>query len=583
MHFSRRLSLTRHHSFFTLGLLLFAASLLFSAVSASHAQGLDENSEVNMPDPNLREMVLRALRLSGRPVPLGVITQREMEHLTDLIGVGQNIQDLTGLEHATNLTTLYLNNNLITDISPLRGLTQLKSLFLTANAIVDISPLRGLTQLKQLFLSGNAIVDISPLRGLTNLIDLNISYNLITDFSPIDALIPNLVVYSSVQDPVLNNSAGIKDPGLITAIKAALNRSSDHFSNEITIWEMLTLTKLKAELVSDLSGLEYAKNLRDLNLKNPSGNVADTVKISNLSPLSGLTQLTDLDLRHHRITDISALSGLTNLQDLKLNDNQISDISALRGLTQLTTLVLPRNKISDISVLRGLKRLYYLSLAHNQISDISALRGLTRLGNLFLNGNQISDFSPIAGLSIRNKKIGDQRPPPEDDTDSGDRSRRSLSEEPPDSETQQEGSTPEDDTNSRERRKRSLSEEEQDSGANGLPGLEAPAGVSETEKSSGVEKDTGRQATDVDTLDVNRDGKVDSDDVDIVARFVGVPKEELAALAKTEDVHPDVDGDGDVDDDDVREVADLLGASSDERRRDSDQKGKFSQSGSKTQ
>ena len=57
------------------------------------------------------------------------------------------IRDLTGLEHAANLTSLSLGYNLIVDISPLAGLTQLETLSLDHNSIADISPLAGLTQL----------------------------------------------------------------------------------------------------------------------------------------------------------------------------------------------------------------------------------------------------------------------------------------------------------------------------------------------------------------------------------------------------------------------------------------------------
>ena len=42
-----------------------------------------------------------------------------------------NISDLTGLEHATNLTTLWIHSNSISDISPLAGLNKLTELLLT--------------------------------------------------------------------------------------------------------------------------------------------------------------------------------------------------------------------------------------------------------------------------------------------------------------------------------------------------------------------------------------------------------------------------------------------------------------------
>ena len=114
-------------------------------------------------------------------------------------------------------------------------------------------------------------------------------------------------------------------------------------------------------------------------------------KISDLSPLAGLTELEKLSLVHNQITDISPLKGLTNLEKLGLWDNQITDVSPLAGLTNLEVLGLHRNKISDLSPLKGLTNLKALWLHGNQISDISPLKGLTKLEGMDLKANPISE------------------------------------------------------------------------------------------------------------------------------------------------------------------------------------------------
>ena len=101
----------------------------------------------------------------------------------------------------------------------------------------------------------------------------------------------------------------------------------------------------------------------------------------------------------NQISDISALSGLTNLTFLFLTDNQISDIAALAGMTNLTLLYLDNNQISNIPLLSGLTNLVGLILSGNQISDISPLSGLTNLDGLNLNGNQVSDISALSGMT----------------------------------------------------------------------------------------------------------------------------------------------------------------------------------------
>ncbi|MBC2262809.1 KxYKxGKxW signal peptide domain-containing protein, partial [Listeria sp. FSL L7-0091] len=119
------------------------------------------------PDANLAEAV-RAQLYKGSVDDL--VTQSNLDGLTQLNNVSnKNISDLSGIEHLTNLTSLYLNNNAISDISALSGLTSLTTLQLNNNAISDISALSGLTSLTTLQLNNNAISDISALSGLTSL------------------------------------------------------------------------------------------------------------------------------------------------------------------------------------------------------------------------------------------------------------------------------------------------------------------------------------------------------------------------------------------------------------------------------
>ena len=92
---------------------------------------------VEIPDPNLRTVIEAELGVTaGDP-----ITVDEMATLTRLDTGYAAINDLTGLEAATNLQHLNLIGNAVTDISPLTGLTNLKVLRLEGNAISDLSPL----------------------------------------------------------------------------------------------------------------------------------------------------------------------------------------------------------------------------------------------------------------------------------------------------------------------------------------------------------------------------------------------------------------------------------------------------------
>ena len=182
--------------------------------------------------------------------------------------------------------------------------------------------------------------------------------------------------------------------------------------------EMAALTHLEAPNanISDLTGLEFAINLTELELGaewvEGAGWLASNT-ITDLSPVAGLTNLRLLDLRGNRISDISPLAGLTNLAWLELWDNRITDLSPLAELTNLTELRLGGNSISNLSPLTGLTNLATLLLQNNSISNLSPLAGLTNLTRLGVASNNISDLSPLAGLTnlttlgLRRNRISD--------------------------------------------------------------------------------------------------------------------------------------------------------------------------------
>ena len=176
---------------------------------------LDElNLIVEVPDPNLEQLIREALSLS-ETVPL---TQGQMLRLTQLdAGGDRGITDLAGLEYATNIRYIGLHRNPIVDISPLAHLTKLARFNLWGCQIVDLNPLRNLKNLRSIILSNNQISDISPLSELANLISLNLRDNQIFDFSPLANLI-------SLEKLWIN-----RNPGIDISSLGGLNLAEFHY------------------------------------------------------------------------------------------------------------------------------------------------------------------------------------------------------------------------------------------------------------------------------------------------------------------------------------------------------------------
>ena len=203
-----------------------------------------------------------------------------------------------------------------------------------------------------------------------------------------------LIFTNNFGKEIPSSVVAIPNANLLAAIEAALGKAS---GAPITVAEMKTLTELPVPGadIRDLTGLEFATNLAYLDLRY-------NFRITDISSLSGLTNLKTFYLGCNRFTDLSPLSGLTNLTDLNIGGNGFRDISSLSGLTNLTRLVLGNNAITDISSLSGLTNLTRLVLGGNDLTDISSLSGLTNLTRLVLGRNAITDISPLAGLTNLN-------------------------------------------------------------------------------------------------------------------------------------------------------------------------------------
>ena len=97
--------------------------------------------------PNLRLAVRETLDLtSDQP-----FTRADLLQLDWLDPYEMGIQDLRGIEHATNLRWFSFARNDVSDLSPLANLTKLRTLLGWKNPrLTDISPLANLRQLETL-------------------------------------------------------------------------------------------------------------------------------------------------------------------------------------------------------------------------------------------------------------------------------------------------------------------------------------------------------------------------------------------------------------------------------------------------
>ena len=159
----------------------------------------------------------------------------------------------------------------------------------------------------------------------------------------------------------------------------------------------LTAIDLTYSDVTNLKGLEFAKNLQQLDL---TGNA-----ISDLTPLRHLTQLTNLSLRLNKADQLPDLAtlGAVPIQQLNLVGDAYGSapqqLAGLAQLTQLQSLKLVNSKLTTLPPIAPTAPLTALDLSGNKLTDVTGLTNFPLLTTLSLGSNQIADWQPVARLS----------------------------------------------------------------------------------------------------------------------------------------------------------------------------------------
>ena len=299
---------------------------------------------------------LRRLLLSGNSI-VDIKPLAQLDKLTWLDLANNYLADVSALSTITELHSLILSDNAIRDIGSLAQLDKLTRLDLANNDLTDVSALSTLTELRTLVLSGNSIVDIKPLAELDKLTWLDLANNRVSNIGPLveGSIVDGMATASNnslnldgnpldatsveVHIPKLRSEGvsarftrrgssvrptSIADPTLRSLVGEELAVWGLHVDDPIRRWPMDQLLELRLHgaQIRDFTGLEAAANLERL--------YAGSNGVEDLSPLAGLTALSELDLRNNRVSNLGPLVENANLGDgdwVNLGGNPLSEES----------------------------------------------------------------------------------------------------------------------------------------------------------------------------------------------------------------------------------------------------------------
>lgn len=325
---------------------------------------------VTFPDPNMEAAVRDALQIYS---PTNIY-QTNMLALTNLSAAFRGIQNLSGLETAGNLTNLDVSFNQVTNLSPIAGLAKLMQLHAGWNPFTDCMPLAGLTNLNYLDLNSAQLTNIAPLGGLRQMVQLVVPWNHVLDASPV-ATLTNLYWLDIGGNRSLSGNASISNVTALVGLK--------HL-------QWLSLYYLGVTDLSPLTGLTPLTNL----------DVSWNFNPTNFDALNGLTNLLLLHVTTDNISNIVFVSHMPLLQDLDFGNNSVHDLSPALG-RNLTSLQAYYNyPLTNASLATNFHQLAHLSFGGDGLTNVSFLASLTNLQELWIDGNPgVASITPVLGLT----------------------------------------------------------------------------------------------------------------------------------------------------------------------------------------
>lgn len=232
---------------------------------------------------------------------------------------GNDIQDLTGIEHLVELTDVNLAFNAITDAAPLANLPNLAIVDLSHNKIRQLPVFRSAHALKRMDLNYNLLESLAWLttQHFPQLDSLSIAHNNISDLSGLE-LIVDLKEFN-VRGNRLTDLQSVSNLRALFMLDAGENHLGD--LGDIGALVELRRLFLDGNNFSSVDGIAPLHNLEELNLENNT--------LGSIAPISQLERLQRLNLDQSGITSLTDILGLGDLELLRVAGNPELDCDSI--------------------------------------------------------------------------------------------------------------------------------------------------------------------------------------------------------------------------------------------------------------
>ncbi|NLR92221.1 leucine-rich repeat domain-containing protein [Flammeovirga agarivorans] len=319
-----------------------------------------------------QKTLLATAGLSGTP------EKEQLQQIANIkeldLHLTEGIQTLEPLSFLVNLEKLDASNTGITSIEVLKSCPNLSELNLKGTKVTDISVLENNKLLRKLNLRGTNVSDLSALENANKLSKIDISNTSVSSVTPLKKLSSlKLIEADNTQCDENAFIAFSKESAALVIFRTAkLQMWWDGLNAD---WKKVfgDQAKIKSDQPTKIE-LHKINLIQEIDLSNHKS-------IRNLSPLTMLFNLKELNIAFTRINDLSPISGIKSLEELSIDNTPVSDITPITGLTNLTALNISNTLVEKFTALGGLNKMQKLKVSGivkvKNISYVTNMKGLT--------------------------------------------------------------------------------------------------------------------------------------------------------------------------------------------------------------
>ncbi len=294
------------------------------------------------------------------------------------------------LQEVMNLTVINISNQKnIKTIEPLRKLLLIKELYCSNTGIDSLSALKDLVDLKILECNNTNVQSLESLKSLRNLEKINISKTKINNLTALNGKNSLKILFCDSISVSQENIEKFIDENLDYVVIYQSFALSEWWKNLPQEWKNYFSQVVKIDAKPSTEQLHSVARIEEISLTESS-------EIKDLTPLQKLRRLKILRFPNTRISNLQPLSLMSNLEKLDCAGNAISDLSALKNLKKLNELNCENTAVENLESLDALRQLENLNIAGTKVGNLKKIKNLTELTHLNFSNTSVLFLKPIS-------------------------------------------------------------------------------------------------------------------------------------------------------------------------------------------